>query len=346
MNTEYDLLEQVFRAKQYKNLNNFNIFFTGGTGFLGKWMLKALNHIAFKNKINISLTLLTRKKINIKKTSDEYNFLNINFHIGDISTFKISNKFDVIFHFAADSSKEGNADKYKVANTIFNGTLNVINNAEIFKIKNIVFLSSGAVYGKHCLDSRGWEENDKSSLDVSDTKSTYGILKMAAENMLCNWAKKNKNNLLILRGFSFGVISEGKTSHFAFDNFIKNRVYDKNISMKSFGKSKRNYMHPLDLCNWILLSLPLNKTLIINSGSEENITLFDLAKRIANLKVDNLPVVKVYRGKNIDKENYIPNLNKSKELGYSQLVTLDDQIKYGIYSILQKEGINGKGSCI
>ena len=48
MNTEHDLLKLVFKKKDYKQLNNINIFFTGGTGFLGKWMLMALNYIVSK----------------------------------------------------------------------------------------------------------------------------------------------------------------------------------------------------------------------------------------------------------------------------------------------------------
>ena len=338
---EKQLFELVFSKNKYKNLENINIFFSGGTGFLGKWMLTCLDYIAHKNDYRISITLLSRKITNINKIRTSFNNLNLSFLKGDISKIIIKKKFDVIFHFAASSSKDENLNKIKVTDTIINGTINIIKNAERLNIKNLVFLSSGAVYGKHCKSNKGWKENDNISPDVSNPASTYGLLKKCSENLLINWAKNNKNNLLILRGFSFGTISESANSHFAFDNFIKKRANQENIIMNSCGKSKRNFMHPIDLCNWIFMSLPLKDISILNCGSKNNITLLDLAKKIAGIPIKGLQRVSFNSGNDNTKEDYIPNLCKSHALGYSEKISLNQQIKYSIYNVLEHNNIHG-----
>ncbi len=344
-NLESRLFETVFNKNKFLNLSDINIFFSGATGFLGKWMLKSLEYIAIKEKIGISVTILTRNRDNIGSITKEFSNLHLDFLIDDISNIQIKkNNYDIIFHFAASSSYEDNLDKLKVSDTIINGTANIIKNSEKLNIRNIVFLSSGAVYGKNCKKYDGWKETDNDSPDVLDERSTYGLSKKCSENLLIDWARRNKANLLVLRGFTFGVISENKKSHFAFDNFIKKRVNKEDITMNSTGQSKRNYMHPLDLCNWIFLSLPLRKINILNCGSKENISLINLAKKVASLSIEGLSSVRYIKGRDHYNENYIPNLRKCHKLGYQERISLDEQIKYSIYHFLRKNNRNGKSN--
>ncbi len=340
---EDSLLNLVLGRNNYHQLKDINIFFSGGTGLLGRWMLKSLNFVAKNKKINIKVTLLTRNKENIKKLKKEINSIKVDFIIGDISNIKINHKnYDIIFHFAASSSKEDNLNKIKVSNTIINGTANIIKNAQTCNIKNIVFLSSGAVYGKNSQKDLGWKETDNFSPDVNNENAVYGLSKKCSESLLVDWAKKNNNNLLIFRSFSFGVITENGKSHFAFDNFIKSRINRKEIIMNSYGTSKRNFIHPIDLCNWIFLSLPLKRITILNSGSKKNVTIFDLAKKIATLKITGLPKVSFNRGKDRKKENYIPNLNAIHAKGYAEKISLDKQIKLSIYNALENKKLYEK----
>ena len=53
-------------AKEFSNdINTFNkksFLITGGTGFIGKWLIATLNELNKTNDFNISLTILTRDK--------------------------------------------------------------------------------------------------------------------------------------------------------------------------------------------------------------------------------------------------------------------------------------------
>ena len=345
---DYDiLLNEVLGKIKHKELKNISILFTGATGFLGIWVLRCLNFISKKNNCKILITILTRNKKNIYLHKREFQFLRLKFIIDDVSKVKIKKeKFDIIFHFAASSSKKENFNKHGVVDTIINGTLNIIKIAENLKVKNIIFLSSGAVYGKHCNKNTGWKEDDNQSPDILDPNATYGLAKKCAENLLINWGKRYKTNLLIIRSFSFGVISEKSESHFAFDNFIKKRIENKNIIMNSTGNSKRNFMHPIDLCNWIFRSLPLSGINVINSGSKECISIKNLAKKIANFRITGLEPVKVHKGKDTIKENYFPNLEKSHNLGYSEKINLNEQIKNSINLALRHNKKYGKSNSV
>ena len=86
-------------------------------------------------------------------------------------------------------------------------------------------------------------------------------------------------------------------------------------------------MHPLDLANWILLSLNFSKINILNTGGNSNCSIGMLAEKIAKYKYQNTNNVKINIGKNKNKENYIPNLSKAKKLGLKAKISLDMQIK-------------------
>ena len=55
-NTHY-LFDLVFKDKKFIFLRNSNIFITGATGFLGKWLIEALIYLNEKHKLNITLSL-------------------------------------------------------------------------------------------------------------------------------------------------------------------------------------------------------------------------------------------------------------------------------------------------
>jgi tRNA A37 threonylcarbamoyladenosine dehydratase len=54
--------------RELKELSTANIFITGGTGFIGCWILESIRHSNLTLKTNISATILTRSNTNFEKT--------------------------------------------------------------------------------------------------------------------------------------------------------------------------------------------------------------------------------------------------------------------------------------
>jgi dTDP-glucose 4,6-dehydratase len=337
------IFNRVLDKENHNHLKDKKFFITGGTGFLGMWLLRAIDYLNYKNNLNIKVILLTRNKNNYKKIIELKN-TKCHFNFGNITDFSLEKiNIDHIFHLAAETSLKKNLDYESVVDNIINGTLRIIKYANLVSPKAITYLSSGGVYGKNCINKNGWNEEDKYSPSVFDDVATYGFSKKCSEKILYEYYKSSKNlkTLNIFRAFSFGGSQFNKNSHFAYYNFIKNKALNKDIKLNSTGSSFRNYMHPLDLANWMLLSLKFKNVNLVNTGNiENNISIYNLAKKIAQYKYYDLPLVKVKKGTIKDHQNYIPNLCKSVELGLKARLSLDMQIEDSLQEYYSKNLYN------
>ena len=328
------ILNMVFNDYDYSHLEDKSFFITGGTGFLGMWFLKAINFLNYQYNLKIKVHLLTRNKIKYKKIRSLKD-TTFYFYYSDIRNFKIKKiNVDHIFHLAAETSLKKNLDFKNVVDTIINGTLSVIDYAKIVSPQSITYLSSGGIYGKNCKNKNGWHEEDENSPSIFDDVATYGFSKKCSEKLLLEYFKNSKNlkTLNIFRAFSFGGSEFNSDSHFAYYKFIKNRILNKDIKLNSLGTSTRNYMHPLDLANWMLSSLKFKNINLINTGNtDSNTTIYNLAKKIAEYKYYDLPLVRVKKGSLHDHQNYTPNLSKSLELGLKTKISLEMQIEDSLH---------------
>ncbi len=324
-----NLYKKVLDVENFMHLYKKTIFITGATGFIGLWILRTIEYLNKTLNLNIKVIVLLRSKKK-KQTLEQFKNTKIEYISGNIKSFSFKKrKIDHIIHLAAETSKKKNKDHMEVINTIINGTIRLIKYSNLVKASSISYLSSGGVYGKNCDSISGWNENDISSPTIYDEVATYGLSKKCAENILIQSFKKlnNLKALNIFRAFSFGGSYFNYDNHFAFDDFIKKRIQQKNISIINNGKSLRNYMHPLDLSCWVLLSKKFSKVNLLNTGAEENYSIRNLAKKIAEISYRDIPSVKVITGNKIFTENYIPNLRTSKKLGLKAKISLDMQIK-------------------
>lgn len=151
------------------------ILITGGSGFLGRNILK------YFNKDNNIYTLGLHEK-------DTYQI--------DLSTkfpnFDIA--FDLVIHAAgkAHSFRNSPSEEQEYYTTNFLGTKNLCNAFKEKKPKAIVFISTVAVYG---LESGSHIDETYPLLG----KTPYALSKIMAENYLIQWCKNNNVNLTILR---------------------------------------------------------------------------------------------------------------------------------------------------
>ncbi len=323
------LFEKVLDKENFFHLRNKIIFITGATGFLGMWLLRTIDYLNKKLKLNIKVIILLRSK-NKKTNLKRFKNTKIDYINGTLTDFIFKKKkIDHIIHLAAETSEKKNKDHIEVINTIINGTIRIIKYSKYVKANSISYLSSGGVYGKDCTNKQGWSETDNCSPSVYDKVATYGLSKKCAENMLTDSFNKldNLKTINIFRAFSFGGSYFNYDNHFAFDDFIKKRINQEDISLLSNGKVIRNYIHPLDLSSWLLLSINFNKVNLLNIGANNNYSIKSLAHRVAKIKFYDLPCIRVKSGNNNLKENYIPNLGLAKKLGFKAKISLDMQIK-------------------
>lgn len=134
------------------NWNGKNVLVTGGTGFLGSWIVRGL----LSKGANVTLILrdfLPHKILN--KVLPE--FEDTTRILGDITDYELversinENEIDYVFHLAAQTIV-GTAKRAPVStfNTNIRGTWNILEAARITnQLKGVVIASTDKVYGKH-----------------------------------------------------------------------------------------------------------------------------------------------------------------------------------------------------
>jgi nucleoside-diphosphate-sugar epimerase len=285
-----------------------SLLIIGGTGFFGKSILKYLlkkNFLKIKN-----IFILSRRKLELatynKKLRKKFKIVKIN---SNILTIKNLPKTDYVIYAAI-------LKNYKNDNKAVNKYLDL---AKKYHLKSkILYISSGAIYGKQSSSIVGFKENylkfNNKIPFKRGYKKEYSNIKMKNEKSFQKFAKKIGAKVSIARCFSFVGEFLPRNSQYILGNFIKNILNNQNLNIKADYQIIRSYMHEEDLVIWLLKILnSSNKNCpIYNVGSDNAISIYKLATLLAkkynlNIDFDNIKISK----KNFDK--YVPNIKKAKK---------------------------------
>ena len=329
-----DLLEISSHSNSLSNFHDKSFLITGGTGFIGKWLVASLNSLNTHNDANISITILTRdKKSFIDKHNDIKNIKNLYFVESDVRNLdqlKYEGKeFDYIVIGANDATYDFSLHAFNLTNTLINGTKKILDKFVSIKTQSILHLSSGAVYGDISDFQDGVEEWSHANFDINNIGSMYGLSKILVESVLNEFGKNNNIKIINARCFAFSGPYLPIDKHFAFGNFIKNALENKNIIISGDGSPVRSYLYPTDLVNFLFkLFRAKNDNIAVNVGSSEAITIKDLAYKIQDvLNVSKDVIIETCNVNHPEKSNfYIPNVNKANKLGLIENISLKNSI--------------------
>jgi dTDP-glucose 4,6-dehydratase len=280
----------------WDELRGERLFITGGTGFIGSWLLDTFEYINDRLNLNASVVALTR--------GQRENRPGITFHRGDVRDFEYpEGTFPFIIHGAVESSTDTWADGQFTV--IAKGTQHVLDMAERAGTDKLLFLSSGIAYAGD---------------------SPYASGKRVAE-ILCDYADIP---VTIARLYCFLGPYQPLDSHFAIGNFIRDGMAGGPIRVKGDGTPQRSYLYAADLAIWLWTLLFCGAPgQLYNVGSEEVVTIAELAQQVAAAFT---PEVKVEIEKQAVPwklaERYVPASTAGADhLGLRQWVGLDDAIK-------------------
>ncbi len=296
-----------------------NLLVIGGTGFFGKSILDSFKRGKL-NKFSISKVIILAR--NIEKFIFDYpelNFEGVEFVSGDISILSNLPISDYIIHAATSTNindyKEGleHLIQYNIEKSASNFCNLVVKNNINSKI---LYCSSGAVYGKQPINLEKITEdfnfqNNLSELNLN--KKAYCLGKRFAENEFIKLSKLGFN-VSIARCFAFYGKYLPKDKHFAYGNFIEQAEKGETIIVSTNGIVYRSYMEADDLVESLLsiLLISSNDCPIINVGSDEQLSLYELAKNIAFKYQVDFKFLNHNENEIIDR--YIPNTEKLKKI--------------------------------
>jgi nucleoside-diphosphate-sugar epimerase len=265
-------------------LEGANLFITGGTGFLGRWLVEAFLDLESNFKLGCNLTILSRNPDafmdllpHLKRSN------NIQFIRGDIRRFTFPEKnFTHIIHGATSPDPKLNSnDPIEMYEVITNGTKFILDYASSRNTSRVLTLSTSNIYGSDQNYLTHVFEECNISPDPYNKNSAYLEGKRVAEFLCAVYAEKNSTKFPVARLFHQIGPHIPLHSGNAAGDFIKNVLQSMPILLQSDGSNFRSYMYSSDFTVWIYTLLLKGDSKAYNVGSERGLYLADIAKKIA-----------------------------------------------------------------
>jgi len=278
----------------------------GGSGFFAKSIIDNIYYYSFFKKIK-KIILLSRSVNKIKIDGTVNNKFKIKTIRGDISKLKKILFADYIIYCAINYNYD---EDYKAVK-------NYLDLAKKYHLNSkILYISSGAIYGKQTESNKGFKENylqfnNKISFKKS-YKKEYSKIKLKNEKLFQQFGKTGAK-VSIARCFSFVGRHLPQNSHYVVGNIINNVLRNKDINIKANYRIIRSYMYSDDLVRWLLKILENSNAecTIYNVGSDDAISIQKLASTLSKKYNLKLHLHKKILENIIDK--YIPNIQKAKK---------------------------------
>jgi dTDP-glucose 4,6-dehydratase len=309
----------------------------GGTGFFGKSILDAYKRGLLDSWNVRNIKIIARTASNLKVSHPNLVGHSVELYDLDISTVTEIPYADYVIHAAAstDASKYTNQASIEKRN-IQAGACNYSRLAQKYHRKSkILYCSSGAIYGQQPHDLLEIPESYIGSNlhEMALNKQDYSLAKIEAELLIQN-LRNIDLNVSIARCFSFIGPYLPLDQHFAIGNFIRDGLRGGPITVKAKGTVYRSYLYADDLVQWLMriLQISSNDCPIFNVGSDEAISIQDLAKKLA----DNFnAVVSIQHIPSAPVDRYIPSIEKARSIGCEIDYTLDKAIEKTVTFLLK-----------
>jgi nucleoside-diphosphate-sugar epimerase len=271
----------VLGINAWRDLADRNIFITGGTGFVGKWLLATLLDAKETLGLNCNITVLSRNPAAFLSTWPRM-ARQVEWISGDVREFAFGNKhFDVIVHAATDVI--AHTSPQEVFDTCLEGTRRVMALARQSGATKVLMVSSGAIYGPLPPGMTHVPENHMGGPDPLDAKSAYAEGKRVSEWIA---AQEAKGGLDVKIARIFAVVGPHLPldKHYAVGNFIKAGLAGKEIVIEGDGTPHRSYLYAADMAAWLWAILFRGQSIRpYNVGSDESISILDLAVHVSEL---------------------------------------------------------------
>ncbi|MDO9542955.1 MAG: NAD-dependent epimerase/dehydratase family protein [Kiritimatiellia bacterium] len=314
-------------------LRGSKVFITGGTGFFGKWLLESFLAANDKFKLKASITVLSRNPEKFEREAPRLaGHPAVHFIKGDVRNFVFpKGRFTHLIHGAADASlKLIQKEPLLIFDTIIQGTKRILEFAGAHGVKKMLFISSGAVYGRQPSDLAHIPEDYRGAPDPMDTHSAYGEGKRAAETLCALFGGRNGPEIKIARCFTFVGPYLPPDASFAVGNFIRDGLKGGPIQIKGNGTACRSYLYAADLAVWLWTILFKGKSCFpYNVGSDKAVTMADLANLVADQFEPRLRVaIGQKQAKGLAGERYIPAIRRARrELGLRPVIKLPEAVQ-------------------
>jgi len=321
-------LDEVLRLTApavWAGLRHQSLFVTGGTGFVGKWLLECLLHANREMELGLGLTVLTREPDRFARASAHLaKAPAVTLVRGDVLDFEFPpGEFSSVIHAALPVAppQSGSGGLQRLAEA---GARRVCEFAAASGSRRLLHVSSGAVYGAQPNPAALAEESEWRG---SATANEYTLAKRLAESVVGeDWPF----DVVIARCFAFIGPYLLASSGAAAAQFIEEATLGRGIVVQGTGEAVRTYQYASDMARWLLSCLVLGAPgRAYNVGGESEVTIARLAHEVTRLADTDQPVrIAGQPTPGLAGPRYVPDLRRaSDELGLTNAVDLEEGIR-------------------
>jgi len=307
------------------------LFLTGGTGFVGRWLVQAVQHANDNLDSRIELLVLTRNPQGaLARAPDVFDRPDTRLMAGDMAApLPAVGAFDLCIHAATDVGDSLKPiEPLKVFDSIITGTRRVLDLALNAGASRVLLISSGAVYGAQPSELEAVPETYAGAPSPLQPDAAYGNGKRAAEWLAAAYtAKAGQAGLVACTARIFALLGPGLPldGGFAAGNFIRDVLAGRTIRIQGDGRPLRSYLYMADLCVWLLRILEAGVPgAAYNVGSRHAISIADLARAVATAAKKEVVVeIATPPLPGVPAPRYVPDNRKAQaELGLAEYTPL------------------------
>lgn len=306
------------------------VFLTGGTGFLGTWLVESFLFANDQLGLNAHLAVLTRNPPAFQRKAPHLaDHAGLELFAGDVRDFIVPpREWSHVIHAATTSSAPVPPDE--MFETIVAGTRRVLEFAHSHGVKRFLLTSSGSVYGRQPPELSHVPESYPGAPDPMNPNAAYGEGKRSAE-LLCAIAHQRHGiETTVARGFAFIGPHLPLDAHFAIGNFMRDALAGRPLQIKGDGTPLRSYLHAADLAIWLWTILVRGQPgRAYNVGSPEAVNIAMTAEAVVRASGTNVPV-EIAQKPDLARaaERYVPDITRAQtELGLRAFIPLEDAIR-------------------
>lgn len=286
-----------------------NYYISGGTGFVGKWIISTINALAGKNPAP-EIKVITRNPVIARKSFMKHSHISV-LDWRELNTHLYSNAGDrriVGFHSSVPAASGGNIKQNDI--NAFRETTETYANFLSCTYKNPVFinLSSGTVYERPISGLISESQFTKKKIRFSP----YDLVKIADEEVVKRLTLSGEIEGANPRLFSFTGPGLEIPGTYALTSFMHDAVLKKAVRITGCPNSLRSYMSPIDMGIWILKSSLYPTTEVIHVGSSEALSMYEIAT-IVSRKFGN-GKIKVSGATELNPAAYVPETTISASI--------------------------------
>lgn len=298
-----------------------NILITGGAGFIGSHLCKAL--IEQNHSVVCVDNFITGSPDNIDSFKNNPKFRLIKHDISEC--LFIEDDLNWVLHFASIASPKFYI-KYPIK-TLKSGLLGTHNCLGIAKAKKAKFFlaSTSEVYGDPQVHPQ--TEEYYGNVSITGPRSCYDESKRAAEALTYAYYRQHGLDVRVIRIFNtYGPNMQADDGRVV-SNFIMQALQSKDITIYGEGKQTRSFCYADDLVRGILQLMEVNYTAPLNLGNPSEFTMIELADIVLKLTGSNSRVKYLPLPEN-DPQRRKPDITKAKTiLGWQPEIKLEDGLK-------------------